>query len=351
MSRQFTLVSLEQVAVHSILELLRGSLSTTGATAKSAEFWRWKHLDNPFGRSLGLAALDASSGALVGVRPLMQWRLRDRDGTLLRAVRPVDTVTHPDWRGVGIFSELTEKSVSELDGRVYSLVFNTPNANSLPGYEKLGWNCDIQLPIQLSVLRPLPLLLKLLSGQPTASGAQSWDTASRGGVVTMREIAKPGLEKAIEFAAGCESRQPFCGYRTARDERYLHWRYVDHPNVDYGVFTVHDDAAELAALAILRLDSRKSASGAVLVDVFPRDLPVASFRGLVRAIKKDLTVDYLLAHFPRDSAQASALRRLLFITPRTMTLAVREAADHKATYTAALLENNWDLSFSDLEVF
>jgi GNAT superfamily N-acetyltransferase len=81
-------------------------------------FFAWKHDENPFGQSPAWVAED-DTGTLVGLRTFLRWRFRRPDGTTLSAVRAVDTATHPDWQGRGIFSRLTLSALDDLrdDGR------------------------------------------------------------------------------------------------------------------------------------------------------------------------------------------------------------------------------------------
>ncbi|WP_051935903.1 GNAT family N-acetyltransferase [Salegentibacter sp. Hel_I_6] len=101
------------------------------------EFFRWKHLKNPFGKSYGLMAID--NGKIIGLRMFMFWKFSNVNvNKNLIAIRPVDTVVDEDYRGKGLFKELTLRGLEECKGK-YDLVFNTPNENSLPGYLKMGW--------------------------------------------------------------------------------------------------------------------------------------------------------------------------------------------------------------------
>ena len=68
------------------------------AGSRPAEFFRWKHLENPFGRSFMLVA--EADGRIVGLRAFMRWEFVAGDGAF-RAVRAVDTATHPDYPGAG----------------------------------------------------------------------------------------------------------------------------------------------------------------------------------------------------------------------------------------------------------
>lgn len=77
-------------------------------------------------------------GRLVAVRPFMRWRFR-RGDDILTAARAVDTATHPDARGKGLFRTLTEAGIELLREEGADFIFNTPNDQSRPGYLKMGW--------------------------------------------------------------------------------------------------------------------------------------------------------------------------------------------------------------------
>jgi len=102
----------------------------------SENFFYWKHIKNPFGRSFGLLALDKNK--IVGLRMFMRWEFLDENSNIIKAIRPVDTVTDVDYRGKGLFKKLTLQGLEECKNS-YEVIFNTPNQNSLPGYLKMGW--------------------------------------------------------------------------------------------------------------------------------------------------------------------------------------------------------------------
>ena len=112
-----------------VLDLLEASLGGGPAGRRQPELFRWKHLENPFGPSFMLVA--EHEGRLVGLRAFMRWRFTAL-GDRLEAARAVDTATHPDYQGMGIFTRLTLALLEVIDGHV-DLVFNTPNAKSGPG--------------------------------------------------------------------------------------------------------------------------------------------------------------------------------------------------------------------------
>jgi hypothetical protein len=114
-----------------VVELIRNNLDLE----YSVEFFRWKHLDNPYGKSYGLLALDGEK--IIGLRMFMFWEFNTQKGKI-RAIRPVDTVTDENYRGKGIFKKLTLNGLQNILDE-YEIIFNTPNKNSLPGYLKMGW--------------------------------------------------------------------------------------------------------------------------------------------------------------------------------------------------------------------
>ena len=94
------------------------------------------HPVDPFGRSFMLVA--ETDGRIVGLRAFMRWEFVAGDRRF-RAVRAVDTATHPDHQGKGIFSRLTLEALDSLRDQA-DFIFNTPNEKSLPGYLKMGWS-------------------------------------------------------------------------------------------------------------------------------------------------------------------------------------------------------------------
>ncbi|KDN86586.1 GNAT family N-acetyltransferase [Kitasatospora cheerisanensis] len=153
MSAELTYRGLESADVPAVLELLTTSLAGGPTGRRSADFFDWKHRANPFGSSPGLVAV-APDGRIAGVRLFLRWSWRGAGGREVAAVRPVDTATHPDFQGRGIFRRLTLALLEQVAGEA-ELVFNTPNGNSLPGYLRMGWRELGRVQVALRVARPV----------------------------------------------------------------------------------------------------------------------------------------------------------------------------------------------------
>src|SRR5262249_51191081 len=195
-----------------ILELLRLSMGRDSDDRFSALF-RWKHLDNTFGRSPMWVACDDER--IVGLRTLMRWEF-ERDGETVRCVRAVDTATHPDYQGRGIFKQLTLAALPELERDGVQFVFNTPNTQSRPGYIKMGWT---EIGRAAACVRPLSVggALRLARNRVPAA---HWSEPTGFGRPVDEVIAEPG------FATLLASREPAPGrFRTRVDASFVAWRY------------------------------------------------------------------------------------------------------------------------------
>lgn len=128
-----------------IISLLKISLGES-LIPKSVDLWNWKHLQNPYGKSSVLLAIEG--GEIIGVRAFLRWEFVV-EGKILKACRAVDTAVHPDFQGKGIFNQLTLSLIEEIKEEGVDLVFNSPNSASMSGYLKMGWEKWGKLPLKL----------------------------------------------------------------------------------------------------------------------------------------------------------------------------------------------------------
>jgi hypothetical protein len=192
-------------------------------------FFIWKHDENVFGHSPTWVA-ETSDGVIVGLRVFLRWRFRDSSGRVYSAVRAVDTATHPDWRGKGVFSALTRGALPDLAGEGVDFVFNTPNGQSMPGYLKMGWSTVGKVPVvaRLGSVRALSRLPQArtaanLWSEPVDAGESAGETFVDDG----------GLEELLACAG-----QPG-QLTTDRSPAFYRWRYAFGP-LHYRAFPFGD---------------------------------------------------------------------------------------------------------------
>lgn len=132
----FEIVDVAELATDQVLEVI----NTAFGRRETADWYRWKHREGPWGPSIGVAAVDADGP--IGVRLLLPWRLRYGDQTF-RCHRATEAATVPRAQGRGVFTALNRWMMEEVRT---DLIFSTPNLKSRTGYLKLGWREIARVP-------------------------------------------------------------------------------------------------------------------------------------------------------------------------------------------------------------
>ena len=332
----------------SVLDLMQLGLGGGPSGTRDEIFWRWKHYDNPFGRSIVLVATNGT-GHIAGLRTFMQWHFR-AGNRVVKAVRAVDTVTHPEHRRFGVFTTLTTKAVQQAKNSGVDVIFNTPNNSVLPGYLKLGWS-------HVSFVRPLVKVLnypRFVSGiirnrkRRQSSGQPPANQSYRYKLPLIADFLK--RSEAVEELL--RSNNQMRGERLSTDQSidYLRWRYSEYPNAEYAVLYQEKNGA-LSSSAVIRANARFGLKEIVIDELFfskPDDTLASS---LLHELKRCVNADYIIAYFPRSSFARHALRKDGFLQVPTdgMNFTVN-ALSQNLPCNPAVLEN-WNLSLGDLEVF
>lgn len=322
-----------------VLELLNASLGWTPGMGRSAEFFRWKHRDNPFGPSFMLVA--EAGERIVGLRAFMRWRFVVGSRTL-EAVRAVDTATHPDFQDQGVFSRLTREALEALRGEA-DLVFNTPNNKSLPGYLKMGWRTVGKVPICVRIRHPLRFARGLRSLQGPAGPLF---TPTLVHVETATEALKDAdqVRRLLE-----EMEPPPHRLATPLNVDYLRWRYASAPHLDYRAVREYRGGL-LCGLCIFAVRSRGGLRESTLAEVIVAHGDYPTARRLVRRAVKAAPVDHCTCHFPVGSEARRATRRCGFVgSPAGMALVVNPLRGDIHPDPADL--GSWALSLGDLGLF
>lgn len=117
-------------------DLFRACFPTAAKLADPA-YLRWLYTENPCGNAVGFNArvegrlaahyVCVPADILVGDRPI-------------RALLSLNTATHPDFQGKGLFTRLAELTYENAAADGFDLVYGVANANSTPGFvRKLGF--------------------------------------------------------------------------------------------------------------------------------------------------------------------------------------------------------------------
>ncbi len=305
----------DQADEAAVLEVLHSSLGKT-VDARYRGFFRWKHFQNPFGRSfMWVGEID---GRLAGFRAFLRWRFVAPDGARVEAVRAVDTATHPDFQGRGIFRALTLHALEEMRTDGVEFVFNTPNDNSRPGYLKMGWTVEGQVPVKV---RPRsPGALWRMARAKTA--AENWSLPV--------SVGEP-VELVVGPMLG-ELASPLPGRLvTDRSRDFLVWRYGGCAAIASRALPAGDGAV------LVRFRRRGRATECTVGDVVG-DVSAREAGAAVRRAVRGANADYAIA------TAATAVGGMVPI-PRLGPIQTRRAVRDDANGLAL------SLSLGDVEMF
>ena len=244
------------------LRLLNISLGNLGGQ-RTVEYWRWKHLLNPFGES-AIRVAHSPAGEMVALRAFLRWRFNLVERSF-SAFRCVDTAVHPEYRGRGLFTAMTLGLIDELYSGEPAVIFNTPNRQSLPGYLKMGWAMAGKTQLMVwpqpgqwlwSRFRKLPSIPDLTFDLPSSIQRHISDYA---------DVHRSEVTSSLSV-------------------EYLQWRYGQIPGIRYGVATESGDGF---AIAIWRLKSTRGLRELRLVELF-HDYTGAAVHRLIRRLTREL---------------------------------------------------------------
>jgi GNAT superfamily N-acetyltransferase len=314
--------------IGAIVSLAQAALGW-GPDDPNEAFFRWKHVENPAGISPMWVAVD--QGRLVGVRVFLQWRFDTGDGGSAQGVRAVDTATHPEAQGRGIFSRLTTSALTDLRHEGVDFVFNTPNDQSRPGYLKMGWQVVGRVPV---VVRPRGLR-SLATMVRARVPADKWSQSTSAGQPASQVLGQ--TEAVAALLAQLGATRPGGGLRTHRSIEHLRWRYRFEP-LRYRAVVAAGGPAR--GLAVFRVRRRGGAQEATVCELLAPDAD--SRRGLLAQVAAATGADYLIAAGPPRHGE-----RMLGLPGQGPILTWRGVAPDAVMPDLA----DWHLSLGDVELF
>lgn len=309
-------------------------------SGRSEAFREWKHDDNPFGETFWLIA--EAEGEIVGARAFMQWEWMEA-GRRWRAVRAVDTATHPDWRRKGIFTNLTTRMVQLVRDDGVDFIFNTPNAASRPGYLKMGWEVVARVPIWVRPLRPVGLLRGLtnMREEPPTEAIRYSDSN------VDELLAAVSTDSVVQSAFDGETR-----IHTDRIGEYLQWRYAAIPDIEYRSDWRRDGDA--TAFAVHRRRKRRGLVELMLCEVAATPGPkgVRLLRGLLSDLIGRAGADYAIGCAARNTTEMWGLLTAGFLcVPKIGPTLVWRPLSEPARGLKLGEWPYWRCSIGDLEIF
>jgi hypothetical protein len=313
-----------------VLELLGGAFGDWPGEkldATRSEYFRWKHLESPFGRSLMVVV--ELHGSIVGFYAYMPWLLHAR-GRTVATLRAVDLAIDRSHRMLGI--SLALRSAMEFS-RDVEFVWGNPNQASARGGRRLG---RPQVNGLRSFVRPGSRLPRTMLAQLTRARERD-RRPDPDPTPAASALADEQLLERLRVPIELHGER----LATLKHDDYLRWRYGRWSSYQ----AVRLDAPDEAGLAIFRHRCHGRFAFADVCELLleRRDAGVA--RELLRGVADAARADFVLCNLP-SRRNATALGSFAYRTRETlMALVLSEQLPLDPS-----APGSWALSRGDLEL-
>jgi len=302
-----------------ILRVLKKSLGEA-SSQKTETVWNYKHGDNPFGKSLVLVA--CINETIVGVRAFMRWQWQ-LNKNVFSAFRAVDTATDPNYQGKGIFKKLTLRALEMAEEEEDNFIFNTPNAQSKPGYLKMGWKEVDKIKLSIRPTNPLYYFSNFKDPKYTIDANCSEDKLE----LFLEKYSDRILNTSEIF--------------TPKTRAYLKWRYEENKLQNYQVYYCQD----LYIAGYLK-SRGKLTELRVSECIFISDKGKNLARKLLKKWNKDFKANFISYNLASDN-----LFQLSLKGNYGPALTFKEIQFKTMKESFFLNLENWNYSLGDLELF
>ena len=199
---------------------------------RDEKWFRWKNIDNPFGKSIVIVA-ENENGEIIGSRIFWPWKFKIRMSEFI-AYQPIDAVVDPKYQGKGLFYTMTVEALKIALNNEAAFIFNFSNKNSLPRNLSFGWSFVSKLIWYVKVVNP-PYILNM-------------DKKAK----NVHELGDYKLTESV--VKEIKFRTNFDGYiKSVRSLEFVKWRYLNHPFFTYG--TVHFTEGKKTIWAVFSVNS------------------------------------------------------------------------------------------------
>ena len=225
------------------------------------DHWRWKYLDNPSRTNFIVLAM--IEGRIVGANQILPMRIKIVD-TVFPCVLSADTVVHPDYRRMGIYTKMANKNISRMnDSGIQLDYFPTSNPILIKSYSKRYRT----LPLTISNLARIKDINKQLKAMPIK---KAW-LAKLGfhGLMLFNDLKNAFCRKKSpdtnfnihEVNRFNESMESFWDeasrqykFIIERRREYINWRYCDPRAGGFKVKEAKDEDGSTLGYCVLKIN-------------------------------------------------------------------------------------------------
>lgn len=320
----------------------------------SQEVWRWKLKASASDVENVWLAVDREGQTIFQIAGIPRRFLLDGDERSL--MLNVDAMTDPQYQRRGLLTSVGRQAYDSWAAAGVSLVLGLPNERWGTRTDALGWRSLFPLRWRYLPLRPESILARRLGipwpGKISLLGSvwKAWrglrDRSTRR--VTTRRLEEAGTELDTLW----QGLQREARITLARDRRWVQWRYLDHPELDYRVLLAETDDRPCAYAAYRVADVPAGRFGFV-AELTALRANESARRAVLSAAVEEMRAEGAEA-VAALAVPATDLDRLLrrsgFVFRRGAFQVRYVPLDPRLPHAALQDPDNWDLQGGDFDV-
>ena len=337
----------------------------SGRDIADLSFLNWEYLHNPDGNALITSAIannDTDESSREGSQKIVsQYIVLPRryvvNGKLSLGSLSVNSLTHPDFRGVGLFEKLALMTFNRCRENNIRFTIGFPNPISSPIIErKKLFSVMGSLPVLIKTLNPVRSLMGYVSSGKDKTGDEIDLHLQDENYRLKHEISIFDVEADRDkYSLLLNEFSGMPRNTTYRSPEYLSWRYRQIPRRTYTMLKLvkHD---RIAAIAILRGRIMYGMRTCILVDLISNDHAASDeLISFVLSYCRLIKMDIVLTTVPRHSSEYKLVKShgfLVipnFILPQKLDVIFRNHGDAPSDNTGEF--SNWFLTFGDYDIF
>jgi len=330
----------------------------------SLEYWKWRYKKNPAGSPI--IWLAEHDNKIIGHVAIIPMRMKVGNAYMTGSMS-VNGATHPQYQGKGVFSSIVNRCYPDVAENDIPLTYGTANIRLGATYKRYEWRGHICFLVNL---------MKVLNWKPLLSKHIRSEFLVRAGAHMLGKICRSGsangslkIERITRFDERInrfwEEISKHFKIIVKRDERYLNWRYVEHPEDEYAIYTAVKDH-RILGYCVLSEEQHENMRYGFIVDIlgFQNHSNVVGCL-IQRALKcfKEHDVDEVSCTLSEKHPYAAIFRKAGFIAhprpKRALHVSINlrgSSIDEKAAYEQALIlsqndflkeKRNWFLMSGD----
>lgn len=252
-----------------IIQLFQEVFGKPMGKTESIKHWEWEYKNNPNGRLEILLAVDGNK--IVGHYAVIPVRMKIGNKEYMTSLS-LDTMSHRNYRGQGIFPTLAAKLYDALGKSGIPITYGFPNAFSLQGFiKKLDWFEISEVPIYFRPMNLIPLFNRYLKIKVFSIIIGTFINT-----LCNLFLKKKSLPNRIKIEEIKEFNEEFddlwelnkttMNVVVTRDSKYLNWRYFQRPEENYIIFTIRN-YEELKGYIILKIEERFNLKIGLIMDI------------------------------------------------------------------------------------